>query len=334
LARLYETQGRYLESEPLQKRALASTGAVVGPKHPDVAIRLSNLALLYSRQGRYAEAKPLYERALAIRQKTLPADHPLVAQIHHNLASLHHDQGRYEQAEAGYRRALKTWHERAEGGNPEVATMLNSLATLYLDQDRFGDAEAALRPALAELEASLGSRHPYVAVTLHNLALACLGQGRIEEAKQLIDLAIEIFDRFGGTADERSQVYTVRARLAWAEGSKQSALADLRRALELAILSACDTNTGPEQRGEGVWALSRGFVVAGARRVVASNWLVDDEAAASLVSYFCGGIAQAEARGENSDCAKCLHEAKRFIRKQEKWKSPYYWAPFVLVGPN
>ena len=103
---------------------------------------------------------------------------------------------------------------------------------------------------------------------------------------------------------------------------------------ELAILSACDTNAGPEQRGEGVWALSRGFLVAGARRVVASNWLVDDEAAASLVSYFCGGIAQAEAKGAKPDYAKCLHEAKRFIRKQEKWKSPYYWAPFVLVGPS
>ena len=61
---------------------------------------------------------------------------------------------------------------------------------------------------------------------------------------------------------------------------------------ELTILSACDTNVRPEQRGEGVWALSRGFLVAGSRRVVASNWLVDDEAAASLVGYFCGGIRQ------------------------------------------
>jgi CHAT domain-containing protein len=52
---------------------------------------------------------------------------------------------------------------------------------------------------------------------------------------------------------------------------------------ELAILSACDTNCGPQQRGEGVWALSRGFLVAGSRRVVASNWLVDDGAAASLI---------------------------------------------------
>ena len=55
---------------------------------------------------------------------------------------------------------------------------------------------------------------------------------------------------------------------------------------ELAILSACETNYGPQQQGEGVWALSRGFLVAGSRRVIASNWVVDDQAGATLVSYF------------------------------------------------
>ncbi|MBC7817249.1 MAG: CHAT domain-containing protein, partial [Planctomycetaceae bacterium] len=52
------------------------------------------------------------------------------------------------------------------------------------------------------------------------------------------------------------------------------------RGCELAILSACQTNDGPQQRGEGVWSLSRGFLAAGVRRTVATNWLVDDEAAA------------------------------------------------------
>ena len=103
---------------------------------------------------------------------------------------------------------------------------------------------------------------------------------------------------------------------------------------ELAILSACQTNYGPQQKGEGVWALSRGFLVAGSRRVVASNWLVDDEAAASLVSYFTAGLAQAEKQGASQDYAQALHSAKRWVRGQKKWHSPYYWGTFVLVGPN
>jgi CHAT domain-containing protein len=103
---------------------------------------------------------------------------------------------------------------------------------------------------------------------------------------------------------------------------------------ELAILSACDTNVGPEQRGEGVWALSRGFQVAGARRVAATNWLLDDEAAASTVSYFCAGVAWQEASDVEVDHAQALHKAKRWVRSVEKWRSPYYWAPMVLIGPQ
>jgi CHAT domain-containing protein/Tfp pilus assembly protein PilF len=102
---------------------------------------------------------------------------------------------------------------------------------------------------------------------------------------------------------------------------------------ELAILSACQTNYGPQQKGEGTWALSRGFLVAGSRRVVASNWLVDDEAAASLVHSFCAGLARAEKEGKVVDHAAALQAAKRYVRRQEKWKSPYYWASMVLIGP-
>ena len=103
---------------------------------------------------------------------------------------------------------------------------------------------------------------------------------------------------------------------------------------ELAILSACDTNFGPEQRGEGVWALSRGFLVAGSKRVVASSWRVDDEAAASIVSVFCSFVAKDQERADAADYAEALHKAKKWARNQDKWKAPYYWATFSLVGPK
>ncbi|HVX62934.1 MAG TPA: tetratricopeptide repeat protein [Pirellulales bacterium] len=106
------------------------------------------------------------------------------------------------------------------------------------------------------------------------------------------------------------------------------------KSCELAILSACQTNFGPQQQGEGVWALSRGFLVAGARRVTASNWLVDDEAAASLIGMYCRTLARAEGQGQPPDYARALLEAKRWVRQQEKWQNPYFWGTFVLIGPN
>jgi len=103
---------------------------------------------------------------------------------------------------------------------------------------------------------------------------------------------------------------------------------------ELAILSACETNIGPTQSGEGVWALARGFLVAGARRTVSSNWVVDDKAAASMMSYYCSLLARSYGEGRQPDYAQCLSAARRWVRGQDQWRSPYYWATFVHIGPN
>lgn len=105
-------------------------------------------------------------------------------------------------------------------------------------------------------------------------------------------------------------------------------------ACELAILSACETNFGPQQQGEGVWALSRGFLVAGARRVIASNWVVDDKAGATLVSYFATYLTRGGKDVSARDYAKSLHEAKRQVRREDKWAHPFYWSSLVLVGPK
>ncbi len=103
---------------------------------------------------------------------------------------------------------------------------------------------------------------------------------------------------------------------------------------ELAILSACETNYGPQQTGEGVWNLSRAFLVAGTRRVVASNWVVDDEAGATLVSYFAAELAKAGNDATHREYAAALQKAKRAVRKQPRWSNPFYWGSLVLVGPR
>jgi CHAT domain-containing protein len=102
---------------------------------------------------------------------------------------------------------------------------------------------------------------------------------------------------------------------------------------ELAVLSACETNVGPQLQGEGVFALSRGFLVAGARRVIASNWIVDDESSATLISGFCSALAKQHETHKSLNYAEALQSAKRWIRKQEKWRHPYYWGAFVQIGP-
>jgi CHAT domain-containing protein len=103
-------------------------------------------------------------------------------------------------------------------------------------------------------------------------------------------------------------------------------------AVELAVLSACETNAGPTVEGEGVFALSRGFHAAGARRVVGSQWPVEDRSTAAVMQRFFTRVAAAERAGSGVDYAAALREAKRGVRRQGRWAHPYYWAPFVLTG--
>lgn len=96
---------------------------------------------------------------------------------------------------------------------------------------------------------------------------------------------------------------------------------------DLVVLSACETALGQQIRGEGIVGLTRGFMYAGAKRVVASLWKVDDAATAHLMSVFYRRMLV-----DNMRPAAALRAAQNEMMKQPRWKSPYYWAPFVLQG--
>jgi CHAT domain-containing protein len=102
-------------------------------------------------------------------------------------------------------------------------------------------------------------------------------------------------------------------------------------ACELAVLSACSTDVGPQRPLEAGVTLATGFLAAGARRVVASHWSVDDRSTAELMGTF---LATMTAPGKQQvGCAQALHRARLAVRGRKGWEAPYYWAPFVVVGP-
>jgi tetratricopeptide (TPR) repeat protein len=106
----------------------------------------------------------------------------------------------------------------------------------------------------------------------------------------------------------------------------------LRLDCDLAVLSACETSAGTFVEGEGVFALSRGFLAAGVRRVVASLWQVEDASTAALVGAFFRRLAASERDGQPLAPAVALRDAKREVRAHAAWRQPFYWAPFVLAG--
>jgi CHAT domain-containing protein len=102
---------------------------------------------------------------------------------------------------------------------------------------------------------------------------------------------------------------------------------NMRLDADLVVLSACQTALGREIKGEGLVGLTRAFMYAGAPRVVASLWQVNDLATAELMKKFYRGMLQQKLRP-----AAALRAAQVEMSKDPRWKSPYYWAGFVLQG--
>ena len=92
----------------------------------------------------------------------------------------------------------------------------------------------------------------------------------------------------------------------------------------LVVLSACETSLGYLDAGEGVYGLQRAFRAAGAGSVITSLWKVDDNATKDFMIIFYQHFLQTK------DKLAAYRQAQKTIK--EKYKYPYYWGAFVMVG--
>ena len=103
---------------------------------------------------------------------------------------------------------------------------------------------------------------------------------------------------------------------------------DLKLPAELIVLSACRTGLGREFKGEGLVGLTRAFMYAGAARIVVSIWDVDDKPTSELmVRFYRHMLGSTKLRP-----AAALRAAQLEMSQDPRWRSPYFWAAFVLQG--
>lgn len=96
------------------------------------------------------------------------------------------------------------------------------------------------------------------------------------------------------------------------------------RAIELLVLSACQTAAGDKRAALGLAGVA---VRAGARSTVGSLWLVSDEATSLLMTRFYQELAKAEVPK-----AEALRRAQESVLQDERFSHPYFWSAFILVG--
>jgi CHAT domain-containing protein len=102
---------------------------------------------------------------------------------------------------------------------------------------------------------------------------------------------------------------------------------NLHMPADLVVLSVCESAVGKSVGGEGAANLARAFFYAGARRVVASLWPVDDRASVAFMRAF-----YAEMAGRHLDPEDALVAAQRQMRASARWQAPYYWSGYIVEG--
>lgn len=96
--------------------------------------------------------------------------------------------------------------------------------------------------------------------------------------------------------------------------------------VDLVVLATCRGSDGLRSERDDLSSLSRAFLTAGAKAVVAAAWPVDDEATAALMIEFHRALR----RGREPD--EALQEAQSAMVSRASWSEPYFWAGFKVVG--
>ncbi len=155
----------------------------------------------------------------------------------------------------------------------------------------------------------------------------------IAMSKELGKYRMIHFATHGKADSERPQLSTLVLSLIDENGAEQDGylraheLYNMHLPAELVVLSACETGLGGLIKGEGIIGLTRGFMYAGAKRVVVSLWNVNDAATADLMTTFYREMLNKGLRP-----ATALRAAQIEMWKGKRFSSPYYWAGFVLQG--
>ncbi len=142
-----------------------------------------------------------------------------------------------------------------------------------------------------------------------------------------------------GLLDNRQPLYS-RLLLTKTEGDPENdGLLEAREIMnmnlhaDLAVLSACETANGRISPGEGVVGMSWAFFVAGTRSMLVSQWKVNSASTSHLMMNLYQGLKPRQ-RKEEGQKARVLREASLRLMKDQRYRHPFYWAGFVLVGSD
>jgi CHAT domain-containing protein len=277
---------------PREEGARATAGTAGAPLLVEHEIVSVPSASVVAAQRRGARRAPAEKLAAVLADPVFDARDPRVTAAAGRQASPSGNGGRSRAGAPSEPFSRLPWTGREAAAIAAVAPAGGSLLALGFEASR----ETALSPALARYRIVHFATHGVIDTLTP--ALSGLMLSRIDEQGAARE-------GFLGLAD----IY------------------NLRLGADLVVLSGCETALGKQVNGEGLVGLTQGFLYGGARQVVASLWRVEDRATAELMSRFYRGLLV-----ERRPAAAALRLAQLAIRRDRRWRSPYYWSGFLAQG--
>ena len=213
-------------------------------------------------------------------------------------------------------------------GNPQVSGEPSTLRSANVDM-RFGplpEAEKEVK-TLARLYGAANSQ-------IFIGSAAREGVAKVEAPKyEVLHFATH------GLLDNRNPMFSYLTLAQTAEDPNEDGLLEAREIINmdlhanLAVLSACQTARGRVGAGEGVIGMSWALFVAGVPTTVASQWNVDSASTTSLMIDFHRRLTKRPASGKSKETkAESLRQAALGLLRTERYRHPFYWAGFVMIG--
>jgi tetratricopeptide (TPR) repeat protein len=217
------------------EESLALRRKLLGARHKDVAVTLSELGRSYGALGQADRAESLAREALELRRSVLGEVHRETATSMGDLGLMLWQRGDLAGAEPLLRRSLEISRQVLGEYHANVGSALSNLALVVADRGNYAAAEPLFRQAVEVRRRALGAHHPGLAVTLNNLAYALRELRKYDEAVAAMNEALSLSLPAG---EESPAVANYRANLARvyiASSRPEAAEPLLRRSLDVRL---------------------------------------------------------------------------------------------------
>ncbi|MGB2628757.1 MAG: serine/threonine-protein kinase [Candidatus Acidiferrum sp.] len=235
-------EGKYPESEKLERETVASQTRVLGAQNAKTLRTTSDLAATLFREGKYPEAETLQRETLEAQRKLLGPQNPDTLLSMRDLGTTLRKEGNYGGAEKILREVVEIQRRTVGSDHPDTLRSMNSLANVLLQEAKFAEADQLYREVYETRKRIEGPEHPDTVMGMTNLSNALSEEGHYAEAEKLQREALAVDIRTLGA--ENPQTLNAMENLSYTLGNENH-LAEAEQ-LQRQVITVGSRVLGPE----------------------------------------------------------------------------------------